>query len=346
MRKKWPFIATGLLLVILVGLMALFRGGSTEGRTLTTLRKVDDFPLFVMDYYADYGFDRFLQEGLRSDRRSGSGRQDTTAGWACTCFASLSQEGHLLFGRNFDWYVHPALLLFTHPPEGYASVSMVDISYLGFDAQDYEGDKATEPSWSDRRRLLDAPYLPFDGMNEHGLAVGMMAVPYAKASQTNEVTISSLHAIRLLLDYATDVDEAISLLRNYNIDFGDGPPLHYLISDSSGNSAVVEFIDGEMNVLRNRDPWQVATNFVISDTMPEGATSSCSRYNTTYETLEQTEGHVSHQEAMALLHNVSQSGSYPTIWSTVYNMTTGDIQVVMGRKYEQVNTFRLEMKGK
>ena len=37
----------------------------------------------------------------------------------------------MLLGRNFDWYEHPALILFTDPPDGYASVSMVDISYLG-----------------------------------------------------------------------------------------------------------------------------------------------------------------------------------------------------------------------
>ena len=40
-----------------------------------------------------------------------------------------------LFGRNFDWRYSPALLLFTDRPAagGYASVSMVDIAYLGFD---------------------------------------------------------------------------------------------------------------------------------------------------------------------------------------------------------------------
>ena len=38
-------------------------------------------------------------------------------------------------GRNFDWGLHSALVLFTDPPVpgAYASVSMVDISYLGYD---------------------------------------------------------------------------------------------------------------------------------------------------------------------------------------------------------------------
>jgi hypothetical protein len=38
----------------------------------------------------------------------------------------------MLFGRNFDYYYSPALLLFTRPPAGYASVSMVDLAVVGF----------------------------------------------------------------------------------------------------------------------------------------------------------------------------------------------------------------------
>ena len=37
----------------------------------------------------------------------------------------------MFYGRNFDWEFSPALLLFTDPPDGYASVSMVDLTFLG-----------------------------------------------------------------------------------------------------------------------------------------------------------------------------------------------------------------------
>ncbi len=214
---------------------------------------------------------------------------------------------------------------------------MVDISYLGYDED--------EPSWADRGALLDAPYFPFDGMNEYGLAVGIMAVPYADgADDPHKVTIGSVHAVRLMLDYAKDVDEAISLLQNYNVEFAGGPPLHYLISDLSGNSAVIEFTGGEVSVIRNSEPWQVAANFVISGTLPEDRGSLCWRYQTAYETLEQANGNISPKEAMTLLEDVSQSGDFPTIWSIVYNTTTGDIQVVVGREYHRVNQFKLEMR--
>jgi Flp pilus assembly protein TadD len=33
----------------------------------------------------------------------------------------------MFYGRNFDWDFSPALLLFTNPPDGYASVSRGDL---------------------------------------------------------------------------------------------------------------------------------------------------------------------------------------------------------------------------
>jgi hypothetical protein len=144
----------------------------------------------------------------------------------------------------------------------------------------------------------------------------------------------------LLLDYAQDVDQAIALLQNYNIDFGGGPPLHYLVADAAGSSAVIEFIDGQMVVLRPDKPWQVSTNFLISQEQPEGADSSCRRYNRATEILEQTEGNITPAEAMTLLENVSQGS---TMWSVVYGLTTGDIQIAMGRQYSAVKKFKLEM---
>ena len=134
---------------------------------------------------------------------------------------------------------------------------MVDISYLGFNDEDI--------SWSERDELLRAPFLPFDGMNEHGLVVGMMAVSRADGvSDPQKVTLSGLQAIRLMLDYAKNVGQAIAVLQDYNVYFGGGVPLHYLIADAAGNSAVIEFVSGEMIVIRNEEPWQVSTNFIIS----------------------------------------------------------------------------------
>jgi len=48
------------------------------------------------------------------------------------------------------------------------------------------------------------------------------------------------------------------------------------------------------------------------------------------------------QDAMDLLADVSQEG---TQWSVVYGMSTGDADVVMGQKYDNVHTFPLILAG-
>ncbi len=330
--KRSIAVVVGIVVVVAVGLAILFR---SPLRSLLTFRRVDAYPLYVMHLYEDYHFDDWLKTGTQVDAALPFDPQPTVGRWACTCFSAFGQQGQAILGRNFDWYTHPALLLFTHPPHGYASVSMVDVSYLGL--------STSEPSWSDRLRLLDAPYWPFDGMNERGLAVGMMAVPSAQAgSDRSKVTIDSLAAIRLVLDKAQSVDEALSLLAAYNIDWGSGPPLHYLIADSRANSAVVEFVNGEVKILRSEKLWQVATNFSLSFHNPESAVLQCDRYAAASRTLEQAQGQVSQEEAMALLEDVSQPS---TIWSIVYDMETGQIAIVMGRDYSRVHYFKLGMKN-
>ena len=320
--------------------------------TLASLETVSDFPLYVMRYTGDYGFSEFvtsrtpplasintpsLPASLVYPGAFSGAKQPSppVAPWACSGFTAQNAAGEVLFGRNFDWRVHPALLLFTHPPGGYASVSMVDISYLGYTQH--------QPDWADRRPLLDAPYLPFDGMNSAGLGVSMMAVSEADTGyDPKKATLGELEVIRLLLDNTANVDEALDLLGDYNIDFDSAVPLHYFLADSSGASAVVEFIDGEMRLVASPDPWQVSTNFLLSEERPQAAVSSCPRYNLAYSTLQGSAGVLSESDAMALLEDLSQGGDYPTIWSAVYNLTTGGIQLTVGREYGQVYEFALE----
>jgi hypothetical protein len=106
-------------------------------------------------------------------------------------------------------------------------------------------------------------------------------------------------------------------------------------------SAVVEFLDGEMNVLRNAGPWQVATNFLITPNPPDGVHSECGRYNTAYTALEQAGGRLSPEEAMGLLNEVSQIN---TLWSVTYDLTDGDVRVVTDRQYDAIQPFILKQR--
>jgi hypothetical protein len=282
-----------------------------------------------MHYYGVYARGTSLPQAARIDPAN------AVASWSCSLFAALADAGNRLYGRNFDWQFSPALLLFTDPPDGYASLSMVDIGYL------VPGDRVhtlADLPLGDRRELLSAPYLPFDGMNEHGLVVGMAAVPPGGMKpDPSKTTVDSLGIIRQILDHARDVDEAVTLFEGHNVDMGGGPPLHYLLADRSGHSVLVEFYQGEMVLVPNDDPWHVATNFLLSS-VRDPAEGECWRYDRIEQSLTQTQGQLGSQEAMDLLSQVSQG---LTQWSVVYGLSTGKVQVAMGQQYERLHTFHL-----
>ena len=307
-----------------------------EAATLDSLVKVNDHPLYTLRYHGPY--EDLLASQFAAPGGGGCERcaAESQPAWACSLFAALGDAGNQLYGRNFDWEPSPAVLLFTDPPGGYASVSMVDIAYLGF-----TGDRAQsllDLPLVDRRRLLAAPSLPFDGMNERGLAIGMAAVPPGSVTpDPRKETTGSLTIIRRMLDQAATVDEALDVLGRYNIDMQGGPPVHYLLADRSGHAALVEFYQGKAFIIRNEEPWHQATNFLRSAT-GENAEGQCWRYDRIHQRLNKTQGRLTTGQALDLLREVAQD---ITQWSVVYGMSAGDVTVAMGRRYDQAGVFQL-----
>jgi hypothetical protein len=130
-------------------------------------------------------------------------------------------------------------------------------------------------------------------------------------------------------------------LENYNISWQGGPSLHYLMADASGHAALVEFYQGQMVVIPNETPWHLATNFLRTST-GETAEGICWRYDIIQQRLAETGGRITAQDALDLLQQVSQA---VTQWSVVYDLSSGDISVAMGRQYGDVHTFHLNLAG-
>jgi len=306
-----------------------------EAATLGSLKQVDEYPLYTMHYHGPYNRRVSSAEGIEWSKKAIS-----SPAWGCSLFAALGDDDNMLYGRNFDWEYSPALLLFTDPPDGYASVSMVDIAYLGFGGD--RADTLLDLPLAGRRALLDAPFWPFDGMNEQGLAVGLAAVPEEEVpSDSDKETVGSLMVIRNMLDHARDVDEAVTILQSYNIDFGGGPHIHYLIADAGGRSVLVEFYRGEMVIMSSETAWHLATNFLRAS-VGESTEGVCWRYDRLGRQLAETRGRMGTPDGMELLADVSQD---ITQWSIVYGMSSRDISVVMGREYDDVDNFHLNVTG-
>ncbi|MEV7988130.1 linear amide C-N hydrolase [Micromonospora sp. NPDC085948] len=318
MRRTLPAVATALLLALTscatsgpagpsrVGSPAATPAASRQDaaqaeQTMASLRRVDDLPLYEMTYVGAY------------DPTVGTDAAPPSP-FGCSLFVAAGDPARPLFARNFDWDANPALVLRTDPPDGYAAVSLVDISYLGVGA-DPAGD----------RRLLDAPLLPFDGMNERGLAVGLAADDAATARPVaGRPTVGSVRILRLVLDRAATVDEAVAVFTRHNLDFDGGPPLHYLLGDASGASAVVEFVDGEMRVERGTGGWQALTNVPVAG-VPEQRRREDRRYGQIAAVLTDAGAVVDADAAHRILAAVRQGH---TRWSVTYGLRSGEVRLI------------------
>jgi Penicillin V acylase and related amidases len=288
-------------------------------RTIASLRQVDDHPLYELTFHGGYDREAPVAEAELA-------RRDDA--WACSLFYARGASGGGLFGRNFDWSANPALLVRADPPDGYASISLVDAYYALGD------DRAPDlPDPVARRRLAHAVLTPFDGMNEKGLVIGMAQMPEdgAVPRRPGVRTVGSTRIMRIVLDKAATVDEAVALFRGYDVDFTGGPRLHYLVADAAGRSAVLEFAGGRLNVLRDE---RLLTNFTLTGTADRLA-------DTRYRVLSQ--GRVAGTaSAFDLLRRVAQ---HHTRWSVVYDQAAATARVVTSQRWDRVHTFPLREAG-
>ena len=186
--------------------------------------------------------------------------------------------------------------------------------------------------------------MPVDGMNEMGLSVGMAAVPEGSDnSDTGKPMMGSLGIMREILDYASNVDEALAIMDSYRVEFGGGPPVHYLIADGEGNSAVVEYGTGEMQILRSDSNWLAMTNFLL-ETPGQDPEMQCDRYKKISEKLTSSNGVISIKEGMQLLSDVSQDNPQVegTQWSALYDLTEGKLHLCVGKDYAHQFSFSIK----
>jgi len=157
--------------------------------------------------------------------------------FACTIFYTIDKKGHILVGRNFDNDRDEGKIWFITPRDGLHG--MVILEQLGTN-------------------------MPYEGMNDAGLFIGISAVPNTMPplSPFKPIRIS-LEMVKIVLERAKTVDEVLNIFPKYYVVFGKflgNPMLRYMIVDKEGNSAILEYIDGKMVVIKNNTDSKVMTN--------------------------------------------------------------------------------------
>lgn len=325
------------VVVLLVGAWSLF---GEKVKAAQSVRKLED-GLYYMEYSGDYGFEEFLNKGgaaseaamaqyITSFLSGGfmkTGGNPVPQDFGCS---TLTVDGFM--GRNFDWegVNGAAIIIHTKPKDGYASYSTSWFYFLGF-GQDWKPE-----GFANQYMALAAIYVPLDGINEKGLCVADLVNGDNEQTHqnTDKVDLTTSTAIRLLLDRAATVDEAIELLEQYDMNSAVGMSHHIAISDASGRSVVVEYIDGEMIVTET----PAVTNHYLSPSEKYGIGNeeSHSRFAKLMEFSADVQ---SCEEMLACMEAVSYPGI--TQWSIVYDMQAKALDFYWNRQFDEPLHFQL-----
>ncbi|WP_243033309.1 C45 family peptidase [Clostridium sp. AM29-11AC] len=304
-------------------------------------------------YDGDYGFDEFLAGGgassdgevveyLANNLLSDLNLGDLLGGiFGCSTIAVQSPDGDALFGRNFDWKNCEAMVVESHPENGHASLSTVNMDFI---SQNVGGGMVGMALNLDEFKTLAALYAPLDGMNEAGLAVSVNMIQDSAVIEqnTDKPDITTTTAIRLLLDKAGSVDEVLELLRQYDLHGSMGMMIHFAIADSAGRSVAVEYVDNEMVITET----PVLTNFYLAEGEKQGigTEQSHERYDILRNKLEETP-QMEMEDVRDALDRVSKDnfGEFEsTEWSIVMNLSEGEARYYHRENYNRNYTFRLE----
>lgn len=258
--------------------------------------------------------------------------------FGCSTLTVSSPDGHQLFGRNFDWQTCNALVVTSNPSQGYASISTVN---LGFISQ--AGGSLNQMLEQNDIRVLAALYAPLDGMNEKGLAVSVnMIQDNASINQdTEKPDLTTTTAVRLLLNKAASVDEALDLLRQYDLHASMGMMIHFALADTTGKGVVVEYINNEMVVTET----PVVTNFYLAEGTKHGigTQQSHERYGILTQELADhpTMTIEDVRDAMDSVSKDNFNEFESTEWSAVFDLNTGSAHYYHRENYENRYTFSI-----
>ena len=385
-------IACALAALVIALAVAVFALWHNELTTLASFQKLSDRDeahrdgaVYQINFSGDYFFDEFLSQGgasndaelisfvTRSITKGIIPMHIKTSSIACSAFTADTQSGDRVFGRNYDFSATNTAIVYTDPGEGrHASYSTIDLSFLGLDA-----DKDVE-TIGQKFLTLAAPYVPLDGINDAGVAFGIFMSYQGEGkgtptdTQTDRPDITSTTLLRLILDYADSVEDAVALAQQYDLHDSASSCFHYMVADSTGRSAILEWVgtdadhdaDGtqrQLNVLWNDTDalsdsadWQVVTNFIKAPGYYDGTTvemKGLDRYEHLAAALRETDGIVADKDAaMDLLASVGRrtwdndDSNSNTVHSVVYDLTDKSVLWVGNEHYgEEAYTFEFQL---
>ncbi len=358
LRILLSLLAVVLLVCVVFGIVYF-----TRFQTMATIEKVTDYEdgynLYTVKVKYDYSIDDIINSGYTDTQEFVDAVISESLpllpvsikvpSYGCSAFRTTTTDGNVLMGRNYDFKLDTsALMVLCEPKDGYKSISFAALNNVG-------ADHATS-SLKTKMACLTAPFIGLDGINEKGVSVAVLTLPGEPTMQdTGKPKLATSLLIRLVLDKAATTEEALELIRQYDIFSTNGRDYHFIINDAAGNSVAVEFdceSEGREMVVT---PTQAITNFYImyadkvdpeQDNGIYGKGTAMKRYTAMLDVLEANEGAVDRKVAWEALKAAAQEPNPNDItsntqWSIMFDNTNLTAEITLRRHWGETFTYKI-----
>jgi len=329
--------------------------------TINSLRKVND-NMYSLHYQNNYGINEiiagnsknFLEVYLNIQKYFKTSKpliNPFVSNGGCIGITAFNEKDEALFCRNFDYRDTNCMVVWVDSKEGYKSLCMADFNFMAYDRKICNIEK------SNKARLLAAPLVCMDGINEKGLAMSIIEVKFDPTKQrSGRKRLFPTLLLRLALDTCSTVDEVERLFSNYDMQGTLGNDYHYHVTDSRGNAAIYEFINNKLVVIKNNEKeyfpnryMYVPSFFVHKDGNNKYVTPyAIKRNETAKEDITNKNGLYSETELLKLLEKCKTNHPHEwmphmvkTVWSIVYNTNNLSALVCANSNFNDV--YRLNL---
>lgn len=343
----WTLLA--LMLLIAAGAWVKF-GSLVKGAM--SVQKLDE-GLYYMEYKGDDGFAGLIESGggkssgelvgyVMNFLSKGFYNPPLTpapAQYGCSALTARTPDDEVLMGRNFDFSSATGLVLHTRPKHGYETITTFNVEFFGFG-----GDWVPE-GFVNQYMALSGLFFALDGLNEKGLAVAdLMAGDDAVTHQeSGKPALTTTSAICYLLKNAATVDEALELLRGIDMHSDIGAAHHYAISDASGRSVVVEYVDNRMEVVESP---AVTNHYLCAAKLNVGLYEGDRRYDYLCSQFEAAGGVMDKRQLSEAIAAVSQPPAQGdrlgTAWTMVMDLTNPSVTYYSRRHFDKPFRFSFQ----
>ena len=339
-------------LVIVAGVLVWMEFGSLV-KGANSCVKLDD-NLYYMEYRGDDGFRELMARGgcheinvlasyVMEFLSKGHFKPDSinvpVMPVGCSTLTVKTPDNGAMMARNFDYPYGTALIMHTIPDEGYEAITTFSTDFFGY------GENYKPEGFRNQYMALTGLFLALDGLNEKGLAVAILAAgdKVTTHQNTNKPDLTTTTAVQYLLKNAANIDDALALLKDVDMNSDPGVAYHFSMADATGRSVAVEYVENEMMVTES--PF-VTNHYLCEAKFQAGLHESDHRHEKLMEQYNAAGGKMNADQLTKTIASVTQlpeKGAIVggTLWTTVMDLSHPSVTYYSLRHFDK--PFRFEL---